>query len=142
VPPDVEHGLRRDRAREDHDVRLQPPAIRSARDELGEPRGTHGRAGGGPIHARARRRPERALREDVMRVISVDPGLAGIGVAVWDADLFDEFRRESRRALAAAARASVGVCPVTTDPGDPTDTRLAEIAAAYSEANEGRTATE
>src|SRR5690606_37042594 len=42
VPPDVEHGLRRDRTREDHDVRLQPHAIRSARDELGEPRGTHG----------------------------------------------------------------------------------------------------
>src|SRR5690606_3799632 len=127
VPPDVGHGLRRDRAREDHDVRLQPPAIHSARDELGEPRGTHGRAGGRSVHDRARRRPERAVREDAMHVISVDPGLDGIGVAVWDAHRFDELRREIRPELAAALRALVGVFLVTTAPGDPIDVRLAEI---------------
>lgn len=63
-----------------------------------------------------------------MHVISVDPGLDGIGVAVWDADRFDELRREIRPELAAALRALVGVFLVTTDPADPIDMRLAEIA--------------
>ena len=71
-----------------------------------------------------------------MHVISVDPGLDGIGVAVWDADRFDELRREIRPELAAALRALAGVFLVTTDPGDPIDVRLAEIAAEMRRAAE------
>lgn len=63
-----------------------------------------------------------------MHVISVDPGLDGIGVAVWDAHQFETLRREIRPELAAALRALVGVFLVTTDPADPIDMRLAEIA--------------